>query len=636
MKTKKRILPALVLSAFATLGATAAQAQQFSNVYVFGDSLSDAGYFRPALIAGGVPSSLAALLGRFTTNPGPVYSDILFARYVGGTAQPSNVSGGTIYAQGGARVDLASASTPAGAAQRPVSTQISEYLGAGGRADPNALYAVWAGANDIFQNLGALSAGAITAAQLQTNVLAAANAEIAQIARLRAAGARYIIVFGLPDIGATPQFSASATTAGQVTALSVGYNTTLFSGLAAAGIPVIAVDSFAFLSEIRANPSAFGLTNVTAPACAPLPPFSTSANSQFCTSGNLVAANAQNTYLFADGVHPTTAGQRLIADFVKNLIEGPVQYSLMPEAAMRMRSAHVRTVRDGVAAASQAPGKFGVYVSADGADLEIAPGGVNGPAGGLESRVGTRAFTLGVNMRASESVSLGAAIGRSSFDGGFAGDGGSFDMRDTTYSVGASLRRGGLWGGAVLSIGDININEGRRNIVLGTQTRVAKSTPKGNNASGFMVAGYDFALGPVRIGPVASLHLQNVEIAGFDESEAGSANLRIGTQKRRSEVWGLGARASMTFGDWTPWVRVTSDKERRDDVRFITATPLSLATANAYNLPAYRPDSRFLTLNAGVTGRITEKVGLAVSYYKVQDRDQLSEDGLTATVSLAF
>jgi hypothetical protein len=91
--------------------------------------------------------------------------------------------------------------------KRPISVQIDEFLArTGGTADPNALYTVWAGANDVFFNLGALQGGAIDAATLQTNVLAAAQAEIAQIRRLRDAGAQYIAVFGLPNIGLTPAF----------------------------------------------------------------------------------------------------------------------------------------------------------------------------------------------------------------------------------------------------------------------------------------------------------------------------------------------------------------------------------------------------------------------------------------------
>ena len=157
---KKRLLPALLVSLFAAAAAPQAGAAQFSNVIVFGDSLSDAGYYRPFLASLGLPPQVVAALGRFTTNPGPVWSELV-AQYYGFTPAPSN-AGGTIYAQGGARVSQASASTPPGSAQRPVSTQIDEYLGAnGGHADPNALYAVWIGANDIFQNLGALQAGAI-------------------------------------------------------------------------------------------------------------------------------------------------------------------------------------------------------------------------------------------------------------------------------------------------------------------------------------------------------------------------------------------------------------------------------------------------------------------------------------------
>ena len=54
-----------------------------------------------------------------------------------------------------------------------------------------------------------LQAGQITQAQLQTNVLGAAAAEIQQVGRLMGAGARYVVVFALPDIGVTPAFAGS-------------------------------------------------------------------------------------------------------------------------------------------------------------------------------------------------------------------------------------------------------------------------------------------------------------------------------------------------------------------------------------------------------------------------------------------
>ncbi|MGZ5048181.1 MAG: hypothetical protein ACXWF0_13130, partial [Usitatibacter sp.] len=113
---KKRVLPALLLSMFAGAMAPSASAQlaHFSGVYSFGDSLSDAGYYRPFLLSLGIPPATVAQLGRFTTNPGPVFTESL-SNFYGVTPGPSNANGGNIFAQGGARVADPSPLTPTGA-----------------------------------------------------------------------------------------------------------------------------------------------------------------------------------------------------------------------------------------------------------------------------------------------------------------------------------------------------------------------------------------------------------------------------------------------------------------------------------------------------------------------------------------
>jgi outer membrane lipase/esterase len=62
-------------------------------VYVFGDSLTDMGSYKPVLPPG---------TGMFTTNPGPVWAQP-FAQSFGFSASPAN-QGGNDYAYGGARV----------------------------------------------------------------------------------------------------------------------------------------------------------------------------------------------------------------------------------------------------------------------------------------------------------------------------------------------------------------------------------------------------------------------------------------------------------------------------------------------------------------------------------------------------
>ena len=636
MKANKRVLPALLLSLFAGAAAPGANAAQFSGVYVFGDSLSDDGYFRPFLAGLGLPPAVVATLGRFTTNPGPVWSELI-SQYYGVTPGASNTPGGNIYAQGGARVAAASASTPPGSPQRPVSTQIDEYLASGnGAADPHALYTVWAGANDIFQNLTVYLGGGIDQGQLQANVLGAATAEIGQIARLRAAGARYIMVVGLPDIGSTPQFvPLGAATAGAVTQLSAGYNTTLFSGLAGAGIRVIPVDAFSFLSEVRANPSAYGFSNVTGIACGAFPPITsaTTVSAQFCLPTNLVAPDAAQTYLFADGVHPTTAAHAIFAQFAESMIEGPTQYSLLAEAPLRSRASHVHTIDDGLAAGRWAPvGKLTAFAAADGGKFDVDSSiGNTGLTSDLKSA------TVGLTMRASETVTFGLAYGESKADGSFGQNAGAFSTREQVYSFFGSINWGGFYGTGIVSIANIDFRDVRRNIALGPLTRVATSSPDGSNGSAFFNAGYDFTVGSLRVGPMVSVNSQNVTVNAFDESGAGSADLHIAEQTRRSEVWSAGLRASMDLSPaCTSWLRLTADHERRDDARYVTAAPLSLATGNSYDIPAFSGDGSYSTAAIGVNGRVGDRVSLGLAYFKVFGRSGIKEDGVSGTVSYRF
>ena len=145
MKTK---LIRSVLAAALACAAVPAFAQNanspFSQTVFFGDSLTDAGYFRPLL-----PASVRPVTGQFTTNPGFVWSQYLAEYY--GTSAYANGNGqvGTNYAAGGARVG-----TNTTGALGPIPSlapQVTTYLAStGGRADPNALYTVWGGANDLF------------------------------------------------------------------------------------------------------------------------------------------------------------------------------------------------------------------------------------------------------------------------------------------------------------------------------------------------------------------------------------------------------------------------------------------------------------------------------------------------------
>jgi outer membrane lipase/esterase len=246
MTRTKRFPARGLLAAALVLAAAPAMAQQdtFTRTVFFGDSLTDAGYFRPVLIQQAGPQ--AAILGRFTTNPGLTWAEWLADYYGTNASANGNGQTGDNYAVGGARVGVnavgALGPTPS------LATQMTGYLAAnGGRADPGVLYSVWGGANDLF-------AVAANPSQAQQIIGAAVTAQVGIVATLQGAGARYVLVPNIPDIGITPSFVAQgAAAAGQGTAISVAYNNALYGGLAGNGLRAIPVDTFAFLREVVAN-----------------------------------------------------------------------------------------------------------------------------------------------------------------------------------------------------------------------------------------------------------------------------------------------------------------------------------------------------------------------------------------------
>ena len=617
----KRLMPAVVAAAMAA-GATTANAVQFQGVYVFGDSLSDAGYFRPFLLSIGVPAGTAATLGRFTTNPGPVWSEII-AQYYGGNPNPSNVAGGGIFAQGGARVAAASASTPPGGAQRPVTTQITEHLSAtGGSANPNGLYAIWAGGNDLLQ------AGAAG--------VASANDVAAQSARLRAAGARYIAVFGLPNLGLTPGAQAGGAAAVALqTQASAGFNITLFNALAATNQRVIPVDVFSMLNEVAANASAFGFTNISGVACGPFPPFSAGGNSQFCTGSTLVPGATPSNYLFADGIHPTSGAHVIVADLFKSLIDGPNAYSMMAEVPLSSRAAHVRTLDSGLMQGATAEvGKVTAFAAYDGGKTDLSTSNLN-----PQTNTKNRAATVGLTMRVTESATVGVAIGKNNNEARM-GSVGQFDVDENTISFFGSAKSGGLYANASLSVADLKFNNIQRSVKLGAVTRANRASATGTNTSGNLMLGYDFAMGAASFGPFLGWTNQQVTVGNFQENAGAatalSTDLKIDGQTRNSSVLSAGVRASIKMGSFTPYVRVSFDRDEANKERFVTASPVTVTQNIKYDVPAYRGDNSWVTGVIGVRGNITPQIGLGLAYTTISSKEGVKQDGVTANVSFAF
>ena len=234
------------------LGFTgSAWGQNFSDIVVFGDSLSDSGN----------TGSLQPLPPgtSFTTNPDPVWSEIVAETF--GASGTNSLAGGSNYTFGGACVNP---DTPCAYDVVPtVTEQIEQYfLKSDGRADPNALYVIWGGGNDISNSLfnDPLNAAGLT--------LAAAEVNVEQIRRLQDAGARHVVVYNLPDFSKSPfAINLGPVVQEALTQQVTAYNKVLHDGISESEDGIVPINSHAFFNEIVENHESYGFTDATGTAC---------------------------------------------------------------------------------------------------------------------------------------------------------------------------------------------------------------------------------------------------------------------------------------------------------------------------------------------------------------------------------
>jgi outer membrane lipase/esterase len=585
-----------VLAAALAVAAMPLYAQSqptFTQTVFFGDSLTDGGFFRPLL-----PLGVQAVTGQFTTNPGQVWAQYL-ADYYGtngasawyGTGAGTRPGTGTNWALGGARVGQTTVG-PLGYTPSMVA-QVTDYLSRnGGHADPGALYTVWGGANDLF-------AVQADPAHAQAIIGGAVASEVGIVGTLTTAGAKYILVPTIPDLGLTPSARAGGAGAmSQSTALSATYNSALFGALASSNMRVIPLDTFHFLQEIVNNPSTYGIVNVTGTAC--LPPGSSSLT---CNPTSLASPNAPYDYAFADGVHPTTGSHKLLSQFAVSVIEGPRQIAILPHSEATIGRARTELLATGL---GNRPTSDGMRWWASVLDTNQRSG-----RGGTANDFDGNAPSLNGGVQwAAGNLTYGAfgAYGKASMDWGQRR--GNFKQTDTTLGGFVGWYGDGPWANAQLSYTWLNYDV-RRDIVLGPAVRSHRGSASGSNLTGAGSAGWTFNQGKLSHGPVLSLVSQRIHVDGFAETDPSlSTSLAYNSQSFNSLVASVGWQASLALSEHiTPYVKLTLDRELQKPAAEVFATAQSMPGTLPFAVPGVALDRDYGTAQFGVR---TELFGLDV------------------------
>lgn len=224
----------------------------YSKLVVFGDGLSDGGYFG-RLTANRYPPSPPFFEGRWTD--GPTWVEVLAAQS-GWRLEPRDN-----HAQGGATTGRFNINDPLRAAlgvpaEVPivgVLAQIERAAATPGAIDPQALHVVWAGGHDI----GAY----LDFGQPDLRAHPPADNIRAGLKRLQQAGAKHVLLGTLPDLGATPAY-AGTPKAAEASRLTREYNAGLARAAAefrAAGLQVTLLDGGAAFARAGRLAASLGI-----------------------------------------------------------------------------------------------------------------------------------------------------------------------------------------------------------------------------------------------------------------------------------------------------------------------------------------------------------------------------------------
>jgi outer membrane lipase/esterase len=612
----------------------------YSTMVVFGDSLADAGQF---------PDGLSGASLRFTNRTGPTFqgdyglvSSTLLGSKLGVAPNDLNAStspvraaqglpDGNNWAVGGYRTDnildsITSVSNtaipPGNAGAGTVLRSRQGYLPAnGGRADPNALYFLSGGGNDFLQQRIGSPGDAVAAG--------GRLADSAQV--LQQAGARYIMVWMLPDLGLTPAINGTPQQAA-TSALSNIFNQALVQRLSQIDAQIIPLNIPLLLQESFADPGRFGLAtgqNLTG----------TCFSGNSCTANPVYGIGGTNPdptkLIYNDSVHPTVAGQRLIADYAYSLLAAPWELTLLPEMAQGTLRAHQDELRNQWQADNgnwQAVGQWRAIVAGGGQrlDFDDQRSSASGDGSGYNLNVGT-------SYRLDESWRVGVAAGlyRQTLEAGASDS--DYKLNSYMGSAFAQYQHNHWWADAALTGGRLDFDSLKRKFALG----VSEGSEKGDT-DGWLWAlsgrvGYDIAgVGSDwHLSPFISADYARVEVDGYGEKGNRSTALTFDDQQRDSKRLGVGLQGSYRVTPQTQvFGEVAHEHEFENDTQKVNIS-LNSVQGIDFKLDGYTPRSNSERLSLGVSHKLTQELALRAAY-NVRKDDSLTQQGVSVGVSLDF
>ena len=615
----KKALVALALVCSPFLIPSQASAQEFGQLFIFGDSLVDNGnLFRLTQPTGNpVPPSPPYFQGRVSN--GPVWAEL-----IGGEINIVPVAT-TNFAVAGSTSGSTNSLDP----QLPsLTAQIGQFLTTPGTPNPNALYILSIGANDYLRL--PVQARSTDSLSVVNNISNTVNALIDK-------GARNIIVPNLANLGNTPQEQALGTfSASSSAAENHNRNLNIALGLIAknrSDVNIIPLDINALFAELRAEPSRYGLANVTAPC--------------FNQQTGTICSNP-NEFLFWDGLHPTAIGHQLIAKYAASVVNAPRAIVPQGELALNIARRQTQIIDARIQALSNTEEKTEDLTKEYTGEPSSSRWGtfVNGGVGfgDKDSNSNTQGYNFttadvaaGVDYRISDNLALGIALGYVNNDTDMKNARGTVDIKGYSVSLYSNYAQDNFYLSTVLGYGG-NDYLFRRQTNYDNRTAVANT--EGNQFTVSLNGGYVAKSNNVSYGPTVGLRYNQANINGYTETGANSLNMKVNDQQINSLILSVGAQASVAINTGkdskiVPNIRASYEHEFANDSRTIT-TELVSQPGIPIRAGTNNPDRDYVKLGAGAQMQFSKNFSGALDYETILGRNDFSDNLIKGELRYQF
>ncbi len=549
----------------ATLAATVLPAQaQFTSITGFGDSYAD---------TGAAPGGAFRLLGQSCPAELPTCRLTGSTNFVNSLQSIYGLPSLTNYAIGGARTY--NSNTLQGLSDG-FPYELQQFALSGTHFTNTDLIALSIGGNDMSGiDLTGLTTDAQKTALIESSATTSAKNAAAGVEQLVGAGARNIAwlstgsskYFPEPPGGAAysnPQRDDWANTYYQQTQQ-------LLAPLARSGVRIFLFDFGILQERVWANPGMYGFTSA-----------------QNCEAGPGQAGVTPKTVLvnyagcfYDNSVHPTGQAMALIATYMANQIDAPT--TVVPQGSI------ATSLATGFAASVL--GRLDVERGLPASNEGFKGGGLESPwsvygnanygSGNLDRQFLASGYDydaiggmVGAEYQANPRLLLGGVFGYSTSSVKLGVQNAHDNINSYQFAGYSSFTGANLFSDALIAYGRHEYTLDREGVI-----DVVHGSTSANTFTAAARAGYLFAAGPVRVGPIAGLTYTFADIQGYTETGDSLLTMMVNEQNVDSLTGNAGLQMRFPFefgGDlYSPFINVTAEHDLLGSGRVVTTTQVT-------------------------------------------------------------